>query len=88
MSLGADRGDGVPTSNKGLLVAAGICLVIPLIGLMWVGSYAKVDPKLWGFPFFFWYQFLWVIICSVLTYTAHRLVIAARRPRPDRDGDR
>jgi membrane protein implicated in regulation of membrane protease activity len=80
MSLGTNPGDGVPPTNKGLLVAAGICLLIPLVALMWVGSYAKVTPRLWGIPFFFWYQFLWVLICSVLTYTAHRLVIAARRP--------
>jgi membrane protein implicated in regulation of membrane protease activity len=72
-----------PPTNKGLLVAAGVCLLIPLVALMWVGSYAKVNPRLWGFPFFFWYQFLWVIICSALTYTAHRLVLAAR-PRPGR----
>lgn len=81
-----------PPTNKGLLVAAGVCLLIPLVALMWVGSYAKETPRLWGFPFFFWYQFLWVILCSALTYAAHRLVLAAR-PRPGRpageprDGD-
>ncbi|MGN6781119.1 MAG: DUF3311 domain-containing protein [Marmoricola sp.] len=81
-----------PPTNKGLLVAAGVCLLIPLVALMWVGSYAKETPRLWGFPFFFWYQFLWVILCSGLTYAAHRLVLAAR-PRPGRpagepaDGD-
>ncbi len=45
---------------------------------MWVGSYAKVDPRLWGIPFFFWYQFVWVFLCSAMTYSAHRLVLAAR----------
>ena len=39
-----------------------------------MSSYAKETPKLWGFPFFFWYQFLWVFLCSALTYTAYRLV--------------
>jgi membrane protein implicated in regulation of membrane protease activity len=86
MSLGHDRGDGVPPTNKALLVAAGVCLLIPLVGLMWVGSYTRETPRLWGFPFFFWYQFLWVLICSVLTYSAHLLVLAARRGG-DRDGD-
>ena len=37
-------------------------------------------PKLGGFPFFFWYQFLWVFICAGCTYAAHRLVLAARKP--------
>jgi hypothetical protein len=68
----------MPPTNKGLLVAAGVCLVIPLVALMWVGSYAKETPRLGGIPFFFWYQFAWVFVTSALTYAAHRLVIAAR----------
>lgn len=82
----SDRAPGVPHTNKPLLVVAGICLVIPLVALMWVGSYAKLTPTLFGFPFFFWYQFLWVIICSVLTYTAHLLVLAARKGPGSRPG--
>ena len=69
-----------PPTNKGLLVVAGICLAIPLVALLWVSSYARETPKLGGVPFFFWYQFLWVFITAALTYTAHRLVLAARRP--------
>ena len=40
--------------------------------------YAKIEPKLFGFPFFFWYQFLWVFLCSALTWTAYRLTLSAR----------
>ena len=61
------------------MVAAGILLAIPIIALMWVGSYAKVEPKLAGFPFFFWYQFAWVFLCSAMTFGAYKLVRAARR---------
>jgi hypothetical protein len=87
MNLGNGPGaehEKLPPANKGLLVAAGILLVIPIIALMWVGSYNQEDPKLWGFPFFFWYQFLWVFLCSAMTWTAYKLVLAARRGR-DRD---
>jgi hypothetical protein len=69
----------MPPTNKGLLVAAGVCLLIPLVVLLWVSSYAKATPRLGGIPFFFWYQFGWVFLTSALTYTAHRLVLAARR---------
>ncbi|MBO9521968.1 MAG: DUF3311 domain-containing protein [Nocardioidaceae bacterium] len=72
---------GVPPTNKPLLVAAGVCLLIPLVALLWVDSYAKETPRLGGVPFFFWYQFLWVFLCSGLTYLAHRLVLAARPHR-------
>ncbi|MEP6816753.1 MAG: DUF3311 domain-containing protein [Marmoricola sp.] len=70
---------GVPATNKGLLAAAGVLLAIPVIALMWVPSYTRATPELWGFPFFFWYQFLWVFLCSAATWTAYRLTLAARR---------
>ena len=72
---------GVPPTDRRLLALAGLCLVIPLVALLWVGSYNKETPRLSGIPFFFWYQFLWVFITSALTYTAHRLVLAARKDR-------
>ena len=53
-----------------------------------MSTYARETPELWGFPFFFWYQFLWVFICAALTYAAHRLVLAARKPRRRHDGPR
>jgi membrane protein implicated in regulation of membrane protease activity len=65
---------------------AGVLLLIPVVALLWVGSYARETPRLWGFPFFFWYQFLWVFLCAGATYTAHRLVLAARRPGPGTTG--
>jgi hypothetical protein len=77
---GRDPGRNVtmPATDKGLLAAAGVCLLIPLVALLWVGSYNQESPSLGGIPFFFWYQFLWVFITSALTYAAHRLVLAAR----------
>jgi hypothetical protein len=44
------------------------------VALLWVSSYARYEPRLWGFPFFYWYQFLWVLITSAATYAAYRLV--------------
>jgi hypothetical protein len=69
----------VPVTDKRKMVAAGILLLIPLVALMWVPSYARETPRLFGFPFFFWYQFAWVFLCSGLTWTAYKLVMAARR---------
>ncbi len=74
--------DTVPPANKGLLAAAGVLLLIPIVALMWVSSYSRVEPKLWGFPFFIWYQFLWVFLCSAMTWTAYKLVLKARPHRP------
>ena len=76
-----DRSDGpeVPPTNYTLLVVAGVCLVLPIVAVLWAPSYARETPRLWGFPFFFWYQFLWVFLCSGMTWAAYKLVLAARR---------
>ena len=85
MSLGDDASRepahdrGAPPTDTGKMVAAGVLLAIPLVALMWVPSYAKEDPKLFGFPFFFLYQFLWVFICSAMTWTAYKLTLSARK---------
>jgi Protein of unknown function (DUF3311) len=83
MTLGDDGDERaapeVPVTDKGKMIAAGVLLLIPVVALMWVPSYARETPQLFGFPFFFWYQFAWVFICSGLTWTAYKLVLAARR---------
>jgi len=84
---GTDLGVHMPPAKTGLLVAAGVCLLIPVIALMWVSSYARETPKLGGIPFFFWYQFAWVFLCSAFTWTAFRLVLAARRGSAHRGRD-
>jgi hypothetical protein len=47
-------------------------LLIPYIGLLWVPFYNHVEPKLFGFPFFYWYQLLWVPISALLTWIVYR----------------
>jgi Protein of unknown function (DUF3311) len=76
-----DAGTG-PPANKALLTAAAVLLALPIVGLLWVPSYARVEPSLQGFPFFIWYQFLWVFLCAACTWAAHRLVLIARPRRP------
>ncbi len=61
--------------------AAGVLLLIATIAPLWVSSYAKATPKLWGFPFFYWYQLLWVFIAALLVSIAYRLVLMEERKR-------
>jgi hypothetical protein len=79
---GARRHYDAPPANRGLLAVAVVLLALPIVALMLVGTYAKKDPVLWGFPFFFWYQFLWVFLCSICTYAAYVIVRRARPHRP------
>lgn len=42
-------------------------LLIPCIAILWVPFYNRIEPTLWGFPFYYWYQLLWVILASGIT---------------------
>jgi membrane protein implicated in regulation of membrane protease activity len=64
------------------MALAALLLAIPIVGLLWVGSYASVEPVVAGFPFFIWYQFVWVFLCSACTAGALRMIRIARRRRP------
>lgn len=59
-----------------------LLLIIPFIATLWVPFYAGKDPQLGAIPFFYWYQFLWVIITSLLT----ALVYFATKSRSSGNG--
>ncbi|MGH9760417.1 MAG: DUF3311 domain-containing protein [Blastocatellia bacterium] len=44
-----------------------ILLLAPFVGVLWVPFFNRVEPAIWGIPFFFWYQFLWVVISALIT---------------------
>lgn len=73
-------------------IVAGILVVIAIVLPLWVPMYAKDEPRLWGFPFFFWYQLLWVFLAAICVSIAYRLVTreeqrrrAARAERAERE---
>jgi hypothetical protein len=43
-----------------------VVLVVPYLALCFPMIYARATPALVGFPFFYWYQFAWVVISSAL----------------------
>jgi hypothetical protein len=51
-----------------------VLLVAPFVGLLWVPFYAHLTPKLFGFPFFYWYQFAWVPVTALVTWFVSRRV--------------
>jgi hypothetical protein len=61
--------------------AVAVLLLIPCAALLWVPSYTRVTPKVFGFPFFYWYQLLWVLIGAVCLAGAYVLTIRLERQR-------
>lgn len=62
--------NGKPARLKGRGVL--LLLVLPYLGLCFPQVYARSTPALWGFPFFYWYQFAWVIATSALLALVYR----------------
>jgi hypothetical protein len=67
-------------------VIIGLCLVVPFVAMLWVGSYAKADPAFIGIPFFYWYQMAWVLISTALTMLAYKLWQHDQRTRASQKG--
>ena len=49
-----------------------LLLLAPYIALLWVPFYNENEPAVLGFPFFYWYQFIWVPVTSLLLYVVYR----------------
>ena len=46
-------------------------LALPLLGLLYPPLYATRDPELAGIPFFYWYQFAWVVVAALITLVVY-----------------
>lgn len=64
-----------PTTGKRGKWAWYLLLLIPFVATLWMPFYASSSLPAWnGIPFFYWYQFLWIIISAVLTGVVYYFV--------------
>ena len=73
--------DSSRSPRRGWRRAMPLLLIIPYIGTLWVSTYASITPELWGIPFFYWYQFLWIGIGAVITIVVYLAEDRTRAPR-------
>jgi len=38
-----------------------LLLVVPYVALLWVPFYNRIEPTLFGIPFFYWFQMVWIL---------------------------
>jgi Protein of unknown function (DUF3311) len=69
------------TTSPVVRVVVAILLVAPFVIYLAVPSYAKVEPRLAGFPFFYWWQLVWVIITALLISAAYLLTRGSGAPK-------
>ncbi len=84
---------GGPSRRQWIVV--GVLLAPAVVLPLWVPLYDRVDPTLFGFPFFFWFQFALILIAVSLTVPAYFLARPADQadrvrhglpPEPDGTG--
>ena len=58
-----------------------LLLAVPCVAVLVVPFFNRVEPQLWGIPFFYWWQLLWVPLSGVFIALVYRMVVVKR------DGD-
>ena len=62
-----------PVVTPARLIAA-VCVIVPFVAVLWVPIYDKDKPEVAGFPFFFWWQLMWVAVTAALMGLAYFVV--------------
>ncbi len=54
--------NGAKNGRSGVL----LLLLVPML-VLWVPFYNSVEPTLFGFPFFYWFQLSWILVSMFIT---------------------
>jgi len=57
-----DGNGGNGNSGGGIL----LWLLVPLL-VLYVPLYNRIEPTLFGFPFFYWFQLGWIFVSMIIT---------------------
>jgi hypothetical protein len=66
-----------PRSTRPLWLAVAALLAVGIVLPLLVWIYDRETPALFGFPFYYWFQFLLVPVAATLTFIAFRLSLTA-----------
>jgi membrane protein implicated in regulation of membrane protease activity len=69
----------IARTRVGTWIVIAVVLAAALIGTLWVPFYNRLTPALGDFPFFYWYQLMWVPIVAILSAIAYLLSRRAER---------
>jgi hypothetical protein len=68
-----------PRRPVGIWIAITVLLAASVIATLWIPFYNRLVPVLRDFPFFYWYQLMWVPIVAILSAVAYLLSRVGRR---------
>ena len=75
-----------PAKSTAVKVTVTIMLTVAIIGALWVPIYARTQPELRDFPFFYWYQLILVPVTAILCWFSY-LLLRNKRARPGPPGN-
>ncbi|HUA03418.1 MAG TPA: DUF3311 domain-containing protein [Solirubrobacteraceae bacterium] len=47
-------------------------LLLPFLALLYPPLYAHLSPRIFGIPFFYWYQAVWLAVTAAITTFVYR----------------
>jgi hypothetical protein len=47
-------------------------LLLPFLALLYPPLYSHLTPRIFGIPFFYWYQAVWLVITAAITTVVYR----------------
>jgi hypothetical protein len=59
-----------------------ILLVLVVVAALWVPIYARDEPKLGAFPFFYWYQLVLVPVVAIASWLSYLMLRPSRSKQP------
>ena len=63
-----------------------LLFLIPVVIVLWVPFYNRLEPALGGIPFFYWYQLAWVLIAASIVMSVY--VLETRITHTDRSDEK
>ena len=61
------------SQHRGIWAVIAVLLLVVLVATLWVPLYNRTTPTWGGWPFFYWYQLLWVPIVALVSWCAYLL---------------
>jgi len=61
------------SQHRGIWAVIAVLLLAVLVATLWVPIYNKTTPVWGGWPFFYWYQLLWVPVVALISWCAYLL---------------
>ena len=73
--------------SAAIWTAVTLLLAIAILGTLWIPLYARSSPRLGPFPFFYWFQLIWVPLSATLCRICY-LLLRVRPAGPAKIGRR